>query len=48
MRRCDIEIQWEEDRDAAKLPTIHGTASQNKELFNPNVNSGELKYPLYL
>ena len=48
MRGCGVEIQGEEDRDAAELPEPHGTASQNKELLNPNVNSGELIFPPYL
>lgn len=38
-------IQWVEAKDPVKLPTIHRTAAQNKELAGQRVNNAKDEKP---
>lgn len=38
-------IQWVEAKDAAKYPTMHRTAVQNKGLSSQSVNSAKVEKP---
>ena len=44
-RKNATGIQWVEARDAAKYPTMHRTAVQNKELSSQSVNSAKVEKP---